>query len=110
MVSVTMRNEYIRERTEDDVDAVYPDGIHAPIRDAPEAVGHGVRVAAYVEPDHSLTPETLDETEVLVHWEHRAYDHVSDDIVGQIYQEFHDKTRFVSCYPAYFSKRFERLI
>ena len=109
-MSVTIWNEYTQKRAEDDVDAVYPDGIHAPIGDALEAVGHGVRVVAYVEPDHSLTPEALDETEVLVYWEHRAYNHVSDDIVGQIYQEFHDKTRFVSCYPAYFSKRFERLM
>ena len=81
MVSVTIRNEYTQERTEDDVDAVYPDGIHAPIGDALEAVGHEVRVATYVEPDHGLTPEALDETEVPVHWEHRARNYVSDEVV-----------------------------
>ena len=85
MVSVTIWNEYIQERVEDDVGAVHPNGIHTVRREALEAVGHEVHVATYAEPDHGLTPEVLDETEVLVYWEHRAHDYIKKTVVNRIY-------------------------
>jgi len=110
MVSVTIWNEYIQERAEDEVGAVYPDGIHAVLKEALEAAGHDVRVATYAEPDHGLTPAVLDETDVLVYWEHRAHDYVRDEVVDRICREVYNGMGFVPLHSAHFSKPFKRLM
>ncbi|HZD42840.1 MAG TPA: ThuA domain-containing protein, partial [Methanomicrobiales archaeon] len=110
MVSVTVWNEYVQERTESDVAAVYPDGIHRVLRDALERRGHDVRVATLEEDDHGLTPAVLDATDVLVWWEHRAHRDVEDAIVERVCERIYHGMGFVPLHSAHFSKVFKRLM
>lgn len=110
MVSVTVWNEYIEERTDDEVAAIYPDGIHTTLATALTERGHEVRTATLGEPDHGLTPEVLDDTDVLVWWEHSAHDDVDDGIVERVCRRVYDGMGFVPLHSAHFSKLFKRLM
>jgi trehalose utilization protein len=81
---VTVWNEYRQERTDADVRAVYPKGIHAPIADGLREAGFDVRVATLDEPDQGLPASVLDQTDVLTWWGHTAHDEVDDALVDRI--------------------------
>ena len=67
MAAVTIWNEYRHEREDEAVAAVYPDGIHATIADA-LADEHDVQTATLDEPEHGLTANVLESTDVLCWW------------------------------------------
>lgn len=110
MVTVTVWNEHIEERTNDAVSTHYSDGIHTTIASALDARGHEVQTATLKEPDHGLTPTVLDETDVLVWWGHRAHDDVDDEIVDRVCSRIYDGMGFVPLHSAHFSKIFKRLM
>ncbi|ATW89389.1 trehalose utilization protein [Halohasta litchfieldiae] len=110
MVSVTVWNEYLEERTNDEVASVYPDGIHETLASGLRERGHDVRTATLDEPDHGLTEEVLDDTDVLVWWEHRAHEDVDDEIVERVCDRIYDGMGFVPLHSAHFSKVFKRLM
>ncbi len=110
MVSVTVWNEFIEEQTNDEVASLYPDGIHEILASGLRDRGHEVRTATLDEPDHGLTPEVLDDTDVLVWWEHRAHEDVEDEIVDRVCQHVYNGMGFVPLHSAHFSKPFKRLM
>ncbi|CQR52461.1 MULTISPECIES: ThuA domain-containing protein [Haloferax] len=110
MVSVTVWNEYVQERTDEEVAAVYPDGIHAVLAEALESRGHDVRVATFDEPDHGLTDAVLDDTDALVWWGHKAHQAVEDAVVERVCEHVYDGMGFVPLHSAHFSKAFKRLM
>ena len=79
MTKVTVWNEFVHEQENDAVAEIYPDGIHATIADALEDHGFETGTATLQEPDHGLTEEVLEETDVLTWWGHAAHD---DSIAG----------------------------
>ena len=86
MINVTVWNEYLHEKNEPAVAAVYPDGIHGAIAGFlskdPEL---NVRTATLDMPEHGLTKEVLDSTDVLTWWGHMGHNLVSDEIVQRVY-------------------------
>lgn len=78
---VTIWNEFRHERSNPDVAAIYPDGIHAVLASALQGPGVEVRTATLDEPAQGLPDEVLDSTDVLVWWGHRAHDEVDDGLV-----------------------------
>jgi trehalose utilization protein len=78
---ITIWNEFRHERSNPDVAAIYPDGIHAVLASALEGPGIEVRTATLDEPSQGLPEEVLDTTDVLVWWGHRAHDEVDDGLV-----------------------------
>ena len=109
-VSVTVWNEYRHERTDDEVAAVYPDGIHAVIADALEGYGHDVRTATLDDPEHGLTEEVLDETEVLTWWAHTAHDEVDDEVVARVKERVLDGMGLICLHSAHYAKIFKSLM
>jgi trehalose utilization protein len=110
MVSVTVWNEYIQERSEDEVAAVYPDGIHEVLASALRERGHELQTATLDEPAHGLTDDVLAETDVLLYWGHRAHDEVRDSVVERVQNRIYDGMGFVPLHSAHFSKLFRRLM
>ena len=109
MTSITVWNEFRHEREDDDVAAVYPDGIHATIADA-LADEHTVRTATLDEPDHGLDPAVLAETDVLCWWAHTAHNEVSDDVVDRIQKRVLEGMGLIVLHSGHFSKPFKRLL
>jgi trehalose utilization protein len=107
---VTVWNEYRHERTDEDVAAVYPDGIHATLADAFQERGFDVRTATLDEPEHGLTEAVLDGTDVLTWWGHEAHDEVEDAVVERVHRRVLDGMGLVVLHSAHHSKVFRRLM
>ena len=109
MVTVTIWNEFRHEREDDAVAAVYPDGIHATIADA-LADEHEVRTATLDEPDHGLTDDVLESTDVLVWWGHEAHDEVADEIADRVQERVLEGMGLIALHSSHYAKIFKRLM
>ena len=67
------RNEFAHEKTDDAVKAIYPDGIHECIAKFLREAGFDVTTATLDMPEHGLTDEVLDNTDVLFWWGHMRH-------------------------------------
>ncbi|MEZ6137749.1 MAG: hypothetical protein R3C53_22915 [Pirellulaceae bacterium] len=84
---VTVWNEFKHEREKDDVKSIYPAGIHSVLKSAiEEHLGNAVIVncATLDEPEHGLSEEVLQRTDVMLWWGHAAHDQVDDAIVAKV--------------------------
>jgi len=107
---VTVWNEYRHEINDDEVAKVYPDGIHGALAAALRDGGLEVRTATLDEPEHGLTEEVLDATDVLLWWAHMAHDEVADEVVERVYQRVLGDMGLVVLHSGHFSKIFRRLM
>src|SRR6056297_1040301 len=107
---VTVWNEFIHEQEHDAVAEIYPDGIHGAISDALEERGFDTQTATLQEPEHGLTEEVLDETDVLTWWGHEAHEEVEDEVVERVRQQVLDGMGLVVLHSGHFSEIFKRLM
>jgi trehalose utilization protein len=110
MTRATVWNEYRHEREHDAVAEIYPDGIHATIAEALTEQGFETGTATLDEPEHGLTEETLDETDVLLWWGHDAHEEVEEEIVDRVQERVLAGMGLVVLHSGHFSKPFRRLI
>lgn len=108
---VTVWNEYLHEVESDVVRAVYPDGIHMELKRALEALLHAdVRTATLREPEHGLTQDVLDGTDVLLWWGHKAHDEVGDEVATRVQHAVLAGMGLVVLHSGHYSKPFTRLM
>ena len=111
---VTIWNEFRHERTRDDVKAVYPDGIHAELARGLAADEHGgelsIRTATLDEPEHGLTEDVLDATDVLTWWGHTAHGEVDDEVVARVQERVLGGMGLVVLHSGHEAKIFQRLM
>lgn len=113
VVRVTVWNEFVHERSDERVRAVYPDGIHHVIADGlVEQLGDSVsvRTATLDEPDHGLTETILQDTDVLLWWGHAAHDRVEDRVVDCVHRRVLEGMGLMPLHSAHLSKIFVRLM
>ncbi len=110
-MNITIWNEYRHERENDAVRAIYPDGIHAAIAAGLSSVSDfEVRTATLDEPEHGLTDDVLNSTDVLVWWGHKAHHEVSDAVVATVQQRVWDGMGLLVLHSGHFSKIFKVLM
>lgn len=109
-MKVTVWNEYLHEKESQAIAGIYPKGMHQTIADVLRDAGHEVRTATLEEPSHGLTPEVLDETDVLLWWGHVAHDRVSDDVADRVVKHVWDGMGLIVLHSGHFSKVFKRLM
>ena len=107
---VTVWNEFRHEKSDPEVAAIYPDGIHATIARALGEHGIEARTATLDEPEHGLTDEVLDATDVLVWWGHLAHEEVSDEIVERVQNRVLNGMGLIVLHSGHGSKLFRRLM
>jgi trehalose utilization protein len=111
MVRVTVWNEFKHEQIHEEVRKVYPEGLHRAIADGLQGEeGLQVRTATQPEPEHGLTQEVLDNTDVLVWWGHMAHDEVDDAIVNRVHERVMNGMGLVVLHSGHFSKIFKKLM
>jgi len=112
MVRVTVWNEFKHEQLNEDVRKIYPDGIHRAIADGLEASGEAVavRTATLQEPEHGLTEDVLNETDVLVWWGHMAHGDVADAIVDRVHERVLNGMGLIVLHSGHYSKIFKKLM
>jgi trehalose utilization protein len=109
MIKVTVWNENRHEQINPKVQEVYPEGIHTALASFLEE-DFIVRTATLDEPEHGLTVEVLDDTDVLIWWGHMAHDEVEDRIVEKVKERVLDGMGFVPLHSAHNSKIFKVLM
>lgn len=110
MTRVIVWNENVQERTQPEINAIYPEGIHGAIADGLRGDDITVTTATLAEPDHGLTEEALDNTDVLFWWGHVAHAEVSDAVVDRVQRHVLAGMGLVVLHSAHFSRIFTRLM
>ncbi len=104
-------NEFLHERHDAAVRAIYPDGIHATIAGALAADAEiAASTATLDQPEHGLSQTRLDETDVLLWWGHRAHGDVSDAVVRRVQQRVAEGMGLIVLHSGHFSKIFKTLM
>ncbi len=109
-VRVTVWNEYRHERSDQQIAAIYPAGIHGTIAIGLEKAGLKVRTATLDEPEHGLSNDVLAATDVLVWWGHQAHGAVSDEIVERVQSRILYGMGLIVLHSGHYSKIFKRLM
>ncbi len=108
---LTIYNEFVTEQKDDLVKKIYPKGIHEAIGEyMRKEPGFHVKTATLEMPDHGLTEEVLDSTDVLMWFGHIANDKVRDEIVDGVHRRVLDGMGLVAMHSAFASKIFKRLM
>lgn len=109
-IHVTVWNEFRHEQTNDKARQIYPQGIHHTIASKLKEFGFHTRTATLDEPEHGLSKQVLDQTDVLIWWGHLAHDEVSDEIVQRVYERVLDGMGIILLHSAHYSKIFKKLM
>ena len=110
-IHVTVWNEYRHEKSEETIRDVYPDGIHNAIAgylNTQDGIEAGT--ATLDEPQHGLTDEVLNATDVLIWWGHMSHDEVSDEVVQKVHNRVLDGMGLIVLHSGHFSKIFKSLM
>jgi len=110
-IRVTIWNEFRHEKIHEEVKKVYPNGIHNVIADfLKRQPGIEVKTATLDEPEHGLTQEVLDNTDVLIWWGHMAHNEVRDEVVERVYNRILNGMGLIVLHSGHLSKIFRKLM
>ncbi|GJM73554.1 trehalose utilization protein ThuA [Paenibacillus macerans] len=110
-IKVTVWNEFRHEKLSDQVKAIYPEGIHMAIAGyLKNNEDYEVKTAVLDDPEHGLTDDVLDQTDVLIWWGHVAHDEVSDEVVEKVRQKVLGGMGLIVLHSGHASKIFRKLM
>jgi trehalose utilization protein len=110
---VTVWGENVHEGRDESVRAIYPDGMHAAIAAGLSGTlgdAVSVRTATLDQPEHGLTQDVLDATDVLTWWGHIAHDDVDDAVVARVHDAVLGGMGLLALHSAHYSKILRRLL
>src|SRR5690606_36647228 len=108
---VTVWGENVHEQTNDIVARLYPEGMHACIAEAlngDDAIE--ARTATLQDPEHRLSEDVLESTDVLTWWGHAAPGQVNDEIVDRVQKRVLEGMGLMVLHSGHYSKIFKRLM
>lgn len=110
-IRVTVWNEYHHEKTDEVTAAIYPEGIHNAIAGfLKKESDFVVRTATLDEPEHGLTQDVLDSTDVLLWWGHVKHHQVADEVAERVKKRVLQGMGFIALHSAHMSKPFMSLM
>jgi len=112
-IRVTVWNEFRHERSHEQVQKIYPAGMHAVIAEALEQhLGEAVRtrVSSLDDEEQGVTSTVLGQTDVMTWWGHAAHDEVTDEHAERVVQRVWDGMGLIVLHSGHFSKPFKRLM
>jgi trehalose utilization protein len=108
---VTVWSEFRHEKRNQKVAEIYPDGMHEAIAaHLRKSADLQVRTATLDEPEHGLTQEVLDSTDVLSWWGHLAHSDLQDAIVERVHHRVLAGMGLLVLHSGHHSKIFQRLM
>ncbi len=110
-IRVTVWHEYVHEKINEAVRALYPDGMHETIAAflRPDA-GLQVRTSTLHDPECGLDAETLEATDVLTIWGHHSHADVSDEAVERVFRRVLAGMGLIVLHSGHHSKIFQRMM
>jgi trehalose utilization protein len=109
-INVTIWNENRHEQKNEKVRSIYPEGIHMAIAHYLNDQGLQTGTATLDEPEHGLTDDVLQNTDVLIWWGHIAHGEVKDEIVEKVQQRVLEGMGLIVLHSGHFSKIFKKLM
>lgn len=106
-INVTIWNEFRHEKTNEAVKKLYPEGMHKTIGEGIKAEDLNIRFATLDEPEHGLTEEVVNSTDVLIWWAHAAHAEVKDEIVKRVHKRVLEGMGLIVLHSGHFSKIFK---
>lgn len=112
IIQVTVWNEFRHERDPNGEPAkVYPKGMHTVIAEyLSKQPDMKVRTAVLDDPEHGLTEDVVNSTDVLIWWGHIAHHEVKDEIVDRVHNRVLGGMGLIVLHSGHFSKIFRRLM
>lgn len=110
MIKVTIYNEFVHEREEEPIKAVYPDGIHMALKEALESREISVRTLTLDDIKDGLSEEILADTDVFIWWGHLAHNLVPDEVALSVQQAVLKGMGMIFLHSAHHSKPFKLLM
>ena len=117
MIRVTVWNEYVHEREDAAIAALYPEGIHGAVAAALGGCEDiTVRTATLYDaegnltPDCGLSPAVLADTDVLIWWGHVRHWEVPDEVAQRVQEAVLCGMGFIALHSAHLCKPFTRLM
>ena len=112
-IRVTVWHEFRHEKKNEAVRKLYPDGMHTVMASAiKDHLGENVviKTATLDEPEHGLTDDVLNNTDVLTWWGHNAHKDVADAIVDKVCNRVLEGMGILFLHSAHYSKPFRKLM
>lgn len=111
-IKVTIWNEFRHEKEDERVKAIYPNGLHAKIKEMITADNDDfdVTLVDLDMPENGITDELLANTDVLIWWGHCHHNDVLDSSVDKIVREVQAGMGFIALHSSHMSKPFTRLM
>jgi len=109
-ILVTIWHEFRHEKQNKEIASLYPDGMHMALAAGLEPFGFDIKTATLDEPEHGLTPDVLDNTDVLTWWGHMAHEEVADEIVERVQERVLHGMGLIVLHSGHLSKIFRRLM
>ncbi len=111
MINVTIWNEFLNEKLNDEAKRIYPNGIHQALADGLADEGFTIRTATLRDDaEHGLGEEILNSTDVLLWWGHKAHDQVSDEVTVRVVKRVQEGMGLIVLHSGHFSKPFKALM
>ena len=110
-IRVTIWNEGIHEKTDAEVQKIYPKGMHcAMAKFLQKNFDIETRTATLDESEHGLTEDVLNNTDVIIWWGHKAHEKVSDEIIRRVQKRVLQGMGLIVLHSAHYSKIFRALM
>lgn len=110
-IRVTVWNEFLHEKKDKEVADIYPDGIHGAIAEGLNAIdGITAGTATLDQPEHGLSQDVVDNTDVMIWWGHMGHGQVEDAIVDRVHRRVLDGMGLIVLHSGHFSKIFKKLM
>lgn len=112
-IRVTVWHEFRHEVKHESIRKIYPDGMHNVMASAiKEHLGDEVEVKTSVldAPDHGLSDDVLNNTDVMTWWGHMAHSEVREEIAAKVQQRVLEGMGIVFLHSAHYSKPFRNLL
>lgn len=110
-LNVTVWNEFRHEKENEAVKKLYPEGMHKVIANTLGSEDNfHIRTATLDEPEHGLTEELVESTDVMLWWGHCAHDEVSDKIVKRVQKRVLEGMGLIILHSGHFAKIFKALM
>jgi len=106
---VTVWNENLHEVENKEIGKLFPKGIHGCIAEFLDKAGMLTHTATLREPEHGLSDEVLNNTDVLIWWGHIAHPEVDDKIVEKVYKRILNGMGLIVLHSAHASKIFSKI-
>jgi len=109
MIHVSIFNEFVHEKSEAVVQAIYPEGIHEVLASFLRSDEIAVRCFT-LDNVEEITDEVLNETDVMLWWGHMAHHKVPDDVAVRVKEAVLKGMGMIFLHSAHHSKVFRLLM